>query len=86
MGALADDPQVMLVRVGDEKQRLRQSYDAAALSGGYRDVQLTAMLDTPETRVNLVLYAALVSLTPGIVTSKWNEPTKVSVESTVAIG
>ena len=50
LDALASDPQVLLVRVGDEKQRLRANYDAAALSGGYRDVQLAAVLDTPETR------------------------------------
>ena len=50
LDALAADAEVTLVRVPDVKQRLRTSYDARALSGGYRDVQLMVALDTPEAR------------------------------------
>mmetsp|Transcript_98902 Transcript_98902/g.282810 ORF Transcript_98902/g.282810 Transcript_98902/m.282810 type:complete len:316 (+) Transcript_98902:1277-2224(+) len=37
---LALDPEVVVLKVGDEKMRLSERYDAEALSAGYRDVQV----------------------------------------------
>lgn len=48
--AIGTDPELQVARVGDAKMRLRESYDAAALSGGYRDIQLCVRLDTAEAR------------------------------------
>jgi len=47
--AIAADPEVKLVRVHNDKMRFRHATHAKA-TGGYRDVQLSMMLDTPETR------------------------------------
>eukprot|EP00937_MAST-01D_sp_MAST-1D-sp2_P001018 g1018.t1 len=48
--AIAADDELLLVRTGAHKMRLREDFDAAALSGGYRDVQLTVVLSSPEAR------------------------------------
>jgi hypothetical protein len=49
--AIGNDPEVVVVPAANEaKMRLRKDFDAAKLTGGYRDVQLTVLLDTPETR------------------------------------
>ena len=47
--AIAGDPEVTIIRVGDEKMRFRKSDDAKA-TGGYRDIQLCVMLNNEETR------------------------------------
>ena len=46
-GISADD-EVQVVHAGDDKMRLREGFDAAALSGGYRDIQLCVRLNTAE--------------------------------------
>ena len=38
------------VHAGDAKMRLREAFDAAALSGGYRDTHLCVRLDSAEAR------------------------------------
>jgi hypothetical protein len=48
--AIGADAELHVVHAGDEKMRLRERFDAAALSGGYRDIQLCARLDTEEAR------------------------------------
>lgn len=49
MEDLAADPELKLVAVCQDKMRLSEVYDSR-LSGGYRDVQLTVMLDNAATR------------------------------------
>jgi len=46
--ALADDPQVKILKVNDSKMRLRNFPDDRAV--GYRDIQLSVLLETPESR------------------------------------
>ena len=48
--AIGQDPELEVVRVGDDKMRLRDGFDAASLSGGYRDIQLCVRLRTDLTR------------------------------------
>ena len=48
--AIGADEELLVLRVGDDKMRLREDFDAAALSGGYRDIQLCVRLDNAETR------------------------------------
>jgi hypothetical protein len=48
--AIGDDPELVVVPSNDAKMRLREDFDAANLTGGYRDVQLTVLLDTEKTR------------------------------------
>ena len=45
---LAADSELHLVQTDARKMRLRADFDAAALSGGYRDVQLTVLLKSAE--------------------------------------
>mmetsp|Transcript_34638 Transcript_34638/g.50728 ORF Transcript_34638/g.50728 Transcript_34638/m.50728 type:complete len:100 (-) Transcript_34638:283-582(-) len=44
---ISNDPHVQILRI---KNRLSPDYDAAQLSGGYRDVALNLILITPETQ------------------------------------
>merc|ERR1719265_791269 len=46
MEDIAADPELKLIAMNKDKMRVRKSYDARR-SGGYRDVQLCVMLDTP---------------------------------------
>jgi hypothetical protein len=46
---ISEDEQLLLVAMGDSKMRLREDYDAA-LTGGYRDLQLTMLLNTKQAR------------------------------------
>ena len=48
--AIGQDTELEVVRVGDDKMRLRDGFDAASLSGGYRDIQLCVRLRTDRTR------------------------------------
>ena len=48
--AIGADTELEVVRAGDDKMRLREGFDAAALSGGYRDIQLCVRLNTAEAR------------------------------------
>ena len=48
--AIGTDAELQVVRAGDVKMRLREGFDAAALSGGYRDIQLCVRLDSAEAR------------------------------------
>jgi hypothetical protein len=48
--AIGQDTELEVVRVGDDKMRLRDGFDAASLSGGYRDIQLCMRLRTDLTR------------------------------------
>ena len=41
---LAASPEFQLLKTHDDKNRLRLDFDADRLSGGYRDVQLSARL------------------------------------------
>ena len=50
LNAIADDPEVVVLATSASKMRLRQDYDCAEL-GGYRDVQLSARLTSPEARL-----------------------------------
>ena len=50
LDALAADDQLLLLRTGPGKMRLREDFDASAHTGGYRDVQLSVALNTRETR------------------------------------
>ena len=43
--AISDDPEVLIVPSGDEKMRLREDFKAEEKTGGYRDVQLTVMIN-----------------------------------------
>lgn len=49
MSDIAADPELRLLHMRNDKMRLSETYNAAD-SGGYRDVQLSVMLDTEETR------------------------------------
>jgi hypothetical protein len=49
MKDIASDPELRLLFVRHDKMRLSETYDAKE-SGGYRDVQLSVMVDTEETR------------------------------------
>jgi hypothetical protein len=65
--AISNDAELCVVPSGDGKMRLREKFDAVALSGGYRDVQLTVLLDTAETRARGVhghLAEVQLHLTP----------------------
>ena len=46
--AIGADPELEVLHAGDAKMRLRPGFDAAAHSGGYRDIQLCVRLRTPE--------------------------------------
>jgi len=48
--AIGADAELQVLHAGAEKMRLREGFDAAALSGGYRDIQLCVRLDTAEAR------------------------------------
>ena len=48
--AIGDDTELCVVPSGDNKMRLRDDFNAAAESGGYRDVQLTVLFDSAEAR------------------------------------
>ena len=48
--AIGADAELQVLHVGDAKMRLREGFDAAALSGGYRDIQLCVRLDSAEAR------------------------------------
>jgi hypothetical protein len=48
--AIGADAELQVLHVGDAKMRLREGFDAAALSGGYRDIQLCVRLNTEEAR------------------------------------
>ena len=48
--AIAADPELETLRGSHSKMRLRESFDAAALTGGYRDIQLTVRLNSAESR------------------------------------
>ena len=48
--ALAGDPEVEILRGSHSKMRLREDFDAATLTGGYRDIQLTVRLNSAESR------------------------------------
>ncbi len=45
---IADDQRVQVLKADEAKQRLRETFDADRLSGGYRDVQLSVRLIGPE--------------------------------------
>ena len=47
--AIGEDAELVVVPSSDDKMRLREDFDATK-SGGYRDVQLTVLLDTAEAR------------------------------------
>ena len=49
LGAIAADSEIKVVRVNNNKMRFRRDYDAT-LTGGYRDVQLTIKLESPEAK------------------------------------
>jgi hypothetical protein len=49
--AIGADTELQVVHAGDVKMRLREGFDAEALSGGYRDIQLCVRLNTAEARV-----------------------------------
>jgi hypothetical protein len=49
--AIGADTELQVVHAGDAKMRLREGFDAEALSGGYRDIQLCVRLNTAEARV-----------------------------------
>ena len=51
---LAADEDLRLVATDRSKMRLREDFDAQAHSGGYRDVQLTAVLRSAEARSRCV--------------------------------
>ena len=44
------DSELEVLKVSDDKMRLREGFDAAKLSGGYRDIQLCVRLNTESTR------------------------------------
>jgi len=44
------DEELLVVKSGTEKMRIREDYDAGTKSGGYRDVQLCVLLNTEEAR------------------------------------
>jgi hypothetical protein len=48
--AIGTDAELQVVHASDVKMRLREGFDAAALSGGYRDIQLCVRLDSDEAR------------------------------------
>ena len=50
MRAIGADAEVEVLYTGNAKMRLRENFDAAALSDGYRDIQLCVRLITPEAR------------------------------------
>ena len=49
LDAIAADSEIKVVRVNNNKMRFRRDYDAR-LTGGYRDVQLTIKLESPEAK------------------------------------
>ena len=49
LDAIAADSEIKVVRVNNNKMRFRRDYDAT-LTGGYRDVQLTIKLESPEAK------------------------------------
>jgi hypothetical protein len=48
--AIGTDTELEVIAAGDEKMRLREGFDAAVMSGGYRDIQLCVRLNTAEAR------------------------------------
>ena len=44
---ITSDPELATLRTSDAKMRLREGFDAARLTGGYRDIQLSLMIQTP---------------------------------------
>jgi hypothetical protein len=48
--AIGADAELQVLHAGDAKMRLREGFDAAALSGGYRDIQLCVRLNSAEAR------------------------------------
>jgi hypothetical protein len=48
---IADDPEIDVIRADNLKMRFRKDFDAATLSGGYRDIQLCVRLNTAEARL-----------------------------------
>ena len=48
--AIGADAELEVLSSSDYKMRLQEGFDAAALSGGYRDIQLAVRLDSAETR------------------------------------
>jgi hypothetical protein len=52
--AISKDAELRVVLSRDDKMRLRDDFDAQRLSGGYRDVQLTVLLNTDEARARKV--------------------------------
>jgi hypothetical protein len=48
--AIGADAELQVLHVDDAKMRLREGFDAAALSGGYRDTQLCVRLNTEAAR------------------------------------
>ena len=46
LDAIGKDAELLMVPMGDGKMRLRDDFDAAVETGGYRDVQLSVMLNT----------------------------------------
>ena len=49
MEDIASDPELRVLHTQNDKMRLSDTYDAKE-SGGYRDVQLSVMMDSEETR------------------------------------
>jgi Ca2+-binding EF-hand superfamily protein len=47
---IGEDAEIEVIAASDDKMRLRESFDAEATSGGYRDIQLAIRLKTSEAK------------------------------------